>query len=254
MPEILWFIIFEDKLLLREGDNGPLPPRSSAAPLTLTGEVVDMGELGGLPCRAALTERLPAEGWLALDLRAAYRLLEPAVYLKAARAAQLAYWRRNSRFCPACGAPTGRHPEHPAMACPACGKLLFPKPTAAVLVLVEKGDSLLLVRAHNFKGDFHGLVAGYLDQGETLEECCRREVMEETGLSIKNLRYFGSEPWPFPNNVMIGFTSEYAGGEIRLQEEELAEAAFYRRGRLPTLPEISLTRRMIDWWEKGGTG
>lgn len=250
--ERFWFIIHEGKLLLAGGQNAPDVPRASAAPLPLSGEVMDMGEYRGLPCLAGVAAGEPAEGWLALDLFEVNRRYERDLYLKAARASQLAYWQQNSRFCPVCGTSTAKSTHAPALACPSCGKMLFPKPTAAVLVLVEKGDSLLLVRAHNFRGPFYGLVSGYLDQGETLEDCCSREVMEETSLSIKNLRYFGSETWPFPNNVMIGFTAEYAGGDICIQKEELAEAAFFRKEELPALPDkISLTRRMIDWWVAG---
>lgn len=252
VDETAWFIIHKGKLLLRDEKGVPALPRSASSPLPLSGEVVDMGAFDGLPSRAGMAGGEPPGGWLALDLFAVNEAFGREFFIKAGRAAQLAYWQRNSRFCPACGKPTAKDPQAPAMACASCGKLLFPKPTAAVLVLVEKGDSILLVRAHNFRRPFYGLVAGYLDQGETLEDCCRREVMEETALGIGNVRYFGSETWPFPNNVMIGFTAEYAGGEITLQEEELAEAAFFKRGELPELPErISLTRRMIDWWASG---
>lgn len=250
--EAFWFIIHEGKLLLPHGGGKPALPRSALAPLPLDGEMTDMGEFGGLPCRAGLLSGPVPEGWLALDLFTVNDSFGREFFLKAGWAAQLAYWRQNSRFCPVCGQPTAKDPVAPAMACAACGKLMFPKPTAAVLVLVEKDDSILLVRARNFRGPFYGLVAGYLDQGETLEDCCRREVMEETALSIKNIKYFGSETWPFPNNVMIGFTAEYAAGEIKVQEEELLEAAFFRRGSLPELPgRISLTRRMIDCWNSG---
>ena len=258
MNETLWLIIYDGKLLFAdkpdgEATGGQVLPRAAQPPLPVCGEIMPVGELQNLPCRAAVFSGELPPGWLALDLFEVNKRFGRELYLKAGRAAQLAYWQKNSRFCPVCATETAPHHAAPAMACPSCGKLMFPKPTAAVLVLVEKGDSLLLVKAHNFRSDFYGLVAGFLDQGESLEDCCRREVMEETSLSIENLRYFASEPWPFPNNIMIGFTAQYAGGEIRLQEDELKEAAFFKRSALPRLPEnISLTRRMIDWWAQGG--
>ena len=99
---------------------------------------------------------------------------------------------------------------------------------------------------------FYGLVAGFLEAGETLEECVEREVMEETGLRIKNITYFGSQPWPYPSGLMAGFVADYAGGEIKLQNEELSAGAFYRRDNLPELPtKPSIARRMIDWWRNG---
>ena len=107
----------------------------------------------------------------------------------------------------------------------------------------------LLVAARNFKGRFNSLVAGFLETGETLEECVAREVKEETGLDVKNITYFGNQPWPYPSGLMVGFIADYAGGEITLQDEELSSGDFYTRDHLPELPrKLSLARKMIDWW------
>ena len=120
-------------------------------------------------------------------------------------------------------------------------------------MLVRRGDEALLVRSHSFKGKHHGLVAGFLEPGETLEECVAREVREETALEIGNLRYFGSQPWPYPCGVMIGFTADYVAGEIRIQEEELISAAWFHRDALPELPmKLSLARRLLDAWLERG--
>lgn len=101
----------------------------------------------------------------------------------------------------------------------------------------------------NFKGTFNSLVAGFLETGETLEECVAREVKEETGLEVKNITYFGNQPWPYPSGLMVGFIADYAGGEINLQDEELSSGDFYTRDNLPELPrKLSLARKMIDWW------
>jgi NAD+ diphosphatase len=106
-----------------------------------------------------------------------------------------------------------------------------------------------MVRARNFRGTYYGLVAGFLEAGETLEECVHREVMEETGIRIKNLKYFGSQPWPYPSGVMIGFTAEYESGDIKLQDEELCAGAFFDRDNLPEIPrKMSLARTLIDDW------
>lgn len=103
----------------------------------------------------------------------------------------------------------------------------------------KKDDSILLVHARNFRGTFKGLVAGFLEPGETLEECVYREVMEETGLTIKNLKYFGSQPWPYPSGIMVGYYAEYESGTIKLQDEELSAGAFYSRDNLPEIPKNS---------------
>ena len=133
--------------------------------------------------------------------------------------------------------------------CTSCGKEVWPALATAVIVLIHKGNEVLLVHARNFKGDFHGLVAGFVETGETLEEAVRREVMEETGISIKNLRYFGSQPWPYPSGLMVGFNADYAGGDIRLQREELSAGAWFSKNNLPRLPErMSIARMMLDDW------
>ena len=119
----------------------------------------------------------------------------------------------------------------------------------AIIVLIRREDSILLVHARNFRGTFNGLVAGFLEPGETLEECVHREVLEETGLHIKNLKYFGSQPWPYPSGIMIGFTADYESGNIKLQQEELSAGAFYTKDNLPEIPKkLSLARKLIDAW------
>ena len=133
--------------------------------------------------------------------------------------------------------------------CPRCGNEMFPAISPAILVLIRKGEEILLVRARNFRGTFYGLVAGFLETGETLEQCVEREVKEETGLQIRNISYFGNQPWPYPSGLMIGFVADYAGGEIRLQDEELSAAEFFSKDKLPEIPhKLSLARKMIDWW------
>jgi NAD+ diphosphatase len=136
-----------------------------------------------------------------------------------------------------------------AKRCPACGKEICPTIAPAVLVLIRKGDRALLVRARTFRGTNHGLVAGFLEVGETFEECVEREVYEETGLRITGIRYFGSQPWPYPSGLMVGFVAAYASGRIDLRDHELIVAEFFSRDALPELPhKLSLARQMVDWW------
>ena len=133
--------------------------------------------------------------------------------------------------------------------CTVCGKEVWPHLATAVIVLVSRGDEVLLVHAKNFRGNFYGLVAGFVETGETLEEAVRREVKEETGLAIKHLHYFGSQPWPYPSALMVGFFAEYDSGDIRLQRSELAAGGWYKKDHLPQIPEkLSIARKLIDHW------
>jgi len=133
--------------------------------------------------------------------------------------------------------------------CESCGKEVWPQLATAVIVLIHKGDAVLLVHARNFRGDYYGLVAGFVETGETLEEAVCREVKEEVGLDIKNLRYFGSQPWPYPCGLMVGFNADYEGGDIHLQKSELSAGAWFNKNNLPEIPDkLSIARRLIDDW------
>lgn len=193
----------------------------------------------------------PLGNYREYSLREAYDILGEELYLVAGKGRELLHWDASSRFCPACGKAM-RPATKNSKRCPACGREVFPHITLAVLVFVRKGEEALLVRAHNFTGPFYGLVAGYLEPGETLEECAVREVREETSLEIGPPRYFGSQPWPYPSGLMAGFVADYRAGEIALLDGELVEAAFFSRQAPPPLPHpLSLARRMIDWWLAG---
>ena len=168
----------------------------------------------------------------------------------AGRAVQILLWDQTHRFCGRCGQPTVNAPAERAKLCPQCGLLSFPRLSPAVIMLIQRGDEFLLARNKTFAGGFFSVLAGFVEPGESLEETVAREVKEEVGLDVVDIRYFGSQPWPFPHSLMIGFTATYASGEIRLQEDEIAEAAWYsRRGELPHLPgKLSIARRLIDWF------
>lgn len=191
------------------------------------------------------------DGFELLLLREAFAVLNGDMFSLASYALEILYFYKNSRFCPACGTKTAALAKN-SRVCPACKKEQYPLIAAACMVLVKKGKEILMVRGRNFKGKHYGLVAGFLEPGETLEQCAEREVLEETGLKIKNLKYFSSQPWPFPSNEMVGFTADYAGGKIKIQKEELLSAEFFTKENLPLLPgKISLAYKMVDAWLKG---
>lgn len=249
-----WFVFYKDQVLIEQKGNkygipcGTKPP--VATPIGST--VHSIGEMEGVPCKTYnLHTPIPGSESPArqmVGLRASFDLLPFEEYNMAGKAFQILDWDRNSRYCPACGMPT--HQISPiAKKCPECRQEFYPRISPAIIVRIRKGDSILLVHARNFRGTFNGLVAGFLEPGETLEECVHREVKEETGLHINNLKYFGSQPWPYPSGVMIGFTADYESGEIKLQKEELNAGDFYTKDNLPEIPKkLSLARKLIDDW------
>ena len=175
-------------------------------------------------------------------------------YRREARAAELEYFDRTHRFCSACGGTLEAATEI-SKRCRGCGAEYFPQLSPAVLVLVRRGEEALLVHAANFKRPMFALVAGFVETGETLEECVAREIEEETTLKVRNIRYFGSQSWPFPSQLMIAFTADWESGEIRFADGELTAGGWFRREDPPELPTPpSLSRRLIDAWIAGEWG
>ncbi|MCI1648766.1 MAG: NAD(+) diphosphatase [Bacteroides sp.] len=255
-----WYIFFEDQLLLKKrtiakSDSNIVSysvPYSTEAPVGgLNGNIVHEVSLpDGRVINTVSVNQLIADtdDWTMMNLRASYEHINHKEYAAAGKAYQILYWDKHSRYCPVCGTPTKQ--QTPIMKkCPSCGFEIYPPVATAVIVLIRREDKILLVHARNFRGTFYGLVAGFLEAGETLEQCVEREVMEETGLRIKNITYFDNQPWPYPSGLMVGFIADYESGDIKLQEDELSAAEFYDRNNLPEIPrKLSLARKLIDWW------
>lgn len=200
------------------------------------------GTFPAIPCDAS-------PRWV--GLREAYRLMEPEAYAAAVKGSELLWWDSQTRCCGVCGALMERASEI-SKRCPDCGREVFPQLSPAIAVLVKRGDKALLVHAANFRGPMHALVAGFVETGESLEECVVREVREETSLEIEDVRYFGSQSWPFPAQLMIAFTARWKSGEIRFADGELTSGGFFSRENPPQLPTPpSLSRRLIDAWLNG---
>lgn len=248
-----WYVFFKDQLLLtKEADGTFSVPQGDQAPCAPTpGRKIHTVTLNDGRQVKALAIELPrpeTEKEVMVNLRGSYDYLPLDIYQAAGKAYQILYWDEHSRYCPACGMPTVQKTDI-MKKCPNCAHELYPPVSAAIIVLIRRGEEVLLVRAKNFRGTFYGLVAGFLEAGETLEQCVEREVMEETGLRVKNIRYFGSQPWPYPCGLMVGFVADYAGGDIKLQADELTAGAFFRKENLPELPrKLSIARKLIDWW------
>lgn len=181
-------------------------------------------------------------------LRQTYYKLTTPLYLKAGKCQEILYWDFNTKYCGVCGSPMKLHTDI-SKRCTGCGKEVWPQLATAVIVLIHRGEEVLLVRAKNFRHEFYGLVAGFVETGETLEEAVHREVKEEVGLTINNIRYFGSQPWPYPCGLMVGYEADYVSGDIKLQKEEIAKGGWFTRDNLPNIPEkLSIARMLIDSW------
>ncbi|MBI2509509.1 MAG: NAD(+) diphosphatase [Betaproteobacteria bacterium] len=220
------------------GEHGLAPQRSQY-----------LGLYGGRHCYAAeVHESLPLPaGWSALGLRDLFGLVETTLAALSGRAYQLLEWDRNHQYCSRCGTPTELRRDERARACPACGYTTYPPVTPAIMILITHGRRLLLARKPAFPAGRFSALAGFVEPGERLEDTVVRETREEVGVEIKNIRYFGSQPWPFPHSLMIAFTAEYAGGEIRPDGVEIEEARWFEPDQLPKLPPpISISRRLID--------
>lgn len=195
----------------------------------------------------------PSDG-AALDLRRYHGTAPEHHWLAAGRGVQIVEWARTHRFCGRCGVPTELVDGERAMRCPSCGLTVFPRLAPATITLVTRGDDgpdqeALLARGVQWNVPMYSCLAGFVEPGETLEECVRREVHEEVGVTITEPRYVGSQPWPFPNSLMLGFRARHESGDIVCDPTEIADAGWYRRDQLPMVPpSISIARTIIDAW------
>ncbi|HEY7760004.1 MAG TPA: NAD(+) diphosphatase [Burkholderiales bacterium] len=197
-------------------------------------------------CEVAADAPAPA-GMTWAGLRSLFGALDDALFALVGRAIQVMDWDRSHQYCGRCGTPTVVKGGERARQCPSCGQTHYPRIAPAVMALVRNGDALLLARSPHFPPGMHSALAGFVEPGESLEQCLHREVREEVGLEVTNLRYFSSQPWPFPHSLMIAFNCDYAGGEITPETGEIEAAAWFGIDDLPVLPNrISIARRLID--------
>ena len=246
-----WFAFRGNELLVRVEEQEARLPREQELELSLVDPVDphSVGQLLGEDCWAVElpAEAPPPEGMTFQGLRRLWGLLPEEAWRLAGRAVQIVDWDRNHRFCGRCGTPTDRHPAERSRVCPRCGLQHFPRLSPAVITLIEDGERMLLARSPHFAPGVYSTLAGFVEPGESLEEAVVREVREEVGVELADLRYFGSQPWPFPNSLMIGFVARWAGGEIRPQEGEIEDARWFTPDDLPLLPfHASIARSLIE--------
>jgi NAD+ diphosphatase len=247
-----WFVFSPPKLLLKaERDTLNIPLIKNLKELGLSPiRRQYLGTLQGYPCFSAEVspDTIAPEGLSFRELRSVYGFLDEDIFLLAGRALQIVRWDQTHQFCGRCGSRTETLQGERAKKCPACGFISYPRLSPAVIVAVLKDNKILLAHYAAFRGNMRTIIAGFVEPGETLEECLKREIQEEVGLRVKNVKYFSSQPWPFPNSLMIGFTAEYESGEISVDGREISQADWYDVHKLPEVPpEISIAREIIEW-------
>ena len=244
-----WLIRIDGQFVVNSGATpDDLFPRGEAGAFGDPDTALFIGEWQGERCFAVEADALP-ESTLGepAAIRAVFGIAGGEAFALVCRAAQLLDWKKNHRYCGRCGTQTVMKSNEFAMQCPSCGLVAYPRISPAVMVLVRRGDELLLARSPHFKPGVFSALAGFVEAGETLEQCAEREVREEVGVEIANLRYFHSQPWPFPDSLMLAFFADYAGGEITPDPSEIEAAGWYSIDDLPALPDpVSIARRLID--------
>ena len=248
-----WFVFCENRLLVEIDDSGAKIPRvADIEALSLEPRrKLYIGLLDGVPCFSAElpTDSVVPEGMRFEALRGLFGLLDEDFFSIAGRIYQIINWDQAHQFCGRCGASNTDKQDERAKICPTCGQVDYPSASPAIIVAIRKDRQILLAQSHRFPAGRYSVLAGFVEPGETLEECVRREIQEEVGLKVKNIRYYGSQSWPFPNSLMVGFTSDYAGGEISVDNKEILDAKWFSAADIPQIPgKISIARKLIDWF------
>ncbi len=257
---MLWFLFDNNKMLIKLNNNQVfIPNQEDIKGLAIQVERgILIGGLENFPCYAAefsqAPEALPND-FAYMSLRKLFFKTDEEVFGIAGRAYQIIHWVRTHQYCGKCSSLMENKAGELARKCPSCGITSYPRISPAVIVAVVKDEQLLMASNINFPTSFYSVLAGFVEPGETLEACVQREIKEEVGIEVKNITYFGSQPWPFPDSLMIGFTAEYAGGEIAVDNTELATADWFARTQLPgNIPDNkTIAGRLIEWFLQGGT-
>jgi NAD+ diphosphatase len=241
-----WCLAFVgSQLLLPEPEDQPLSPLEAPAWQQEAELRHYLGRLDGLDCWALRLPQAPA-GWRTVPLRGAMMGLGAELAGLASRAAQVLDWDRTHRFCGACGTPTEHQSGERARRCPACGHTAYPRISPAMMALIWRPGEVLLARAPHFAPGMYSALAGFVEAGESIEQCIHREVAEEVGVQIDDLRYYGSQSWPFPNSLMIAFSARWVSGDIVPQAGEIEDAQWFPLDALPTIPpRFSISGHLI---------
>lgn len=247
-----WLIFLNDSVLMCRHPNYRLPDHADHA--TLQTHIIRehaLGQFNGITVYCAEISAIDpalAELYELIPLRSLLDHLGDDWYNAATKAFSIINWDRNHQYCGRCGNATIHAKTLFERTCPNCHLPFYPRISPSVIVLIQRGDELLMARSPHFKQGVYGLIAGFVEAGESIEAAVHREVFEETRILIKNLRYYGSQSWPFPDSLMIGFFADYHDGELVIDHTELEDAGWYRYNQLPGRPStnLSIASKMLD--------
>ena len=253
----LWIVFHNDKILVESKNDDTIAV--STTPPVERGISPDfqqfLGNYGGADVFVAeltsepvvLPENMRFDG-----LRSLFGKIDAEIFGLAGRAIQIIHWNRDHKYCGRCGTRMKTRKTELAKKCPTCSFTCFPRLSPAVIMSVVRGDEILLGRSPHFPEGMYSTLAGFVDSGETLEEAVSREVREEVNVEISDIHYVASQPWPFPHSLMIGFSSKYQGGTLRIDNKEIEDAGWFSRDNLPKLPShISIARHLIEMFIDG---
>jgi NAD+ diphosphatase len=244
-PLAYQFVFVNGRLLLPLDEQAPFDPLPNRLFNANPETAHYLGRLDGHDCWAVTLDVEPM-GWRSVALRAAMMGFPHDVRGVAARAAQIVEWDRAHRFCGVCGTATERKPDERVRVCPSCSHSAYPRISPAMMALVWREGEVLLGRSPHFAPGFYSALAGFVEPGESIEDCVRREVMEEVGVQVGELHYFGSQNWPFPHSLMLAFTARWESGEIVPQPGEIEHAAWFKLDALPQIsPRFSISGHLI---------
>lgn len=245
-----WFIIQSNEfVLVNKNDTFPsdtdilsmLPSFVRSFHLGLSAEIEY--SCAELDKKASIPEQFKT-----IPLKQALSLICPHEYGMGVKAYSVIHWDKNHQYCGRCGAKTTHNSKNFERTCPQCHISFFPRISPSIIVLIHKHDHLLMARSPHFAPGVYGLIAGFVEIGETIEEAIHREIQEEVGIQVKNISYFGSQPWPFPDSLMLAFRAEYKSGDLAIDNDEIEDAGWYRYDNLPGRPStrISIASLMLD--------
>ncbi len=254
MQENNYFIFQEGRVLIRK-DSPEIGPVTGEWPTLepLAESILPLGKGPGNTDYAVdlHSEAQPGADFEWIPLRSLVGRIDDESFKLWGKAAQTLHWRKTHRFCGSCGAETVDHPSQQARVCPACSLTWYPRISPCIIVLINRGEEMLLARSPRFTEGMYSTLAGFVEPGESVESTLHREIAEEVAIEIKNIRYFGSQPWPFPGQLMLGFIADYAAGEIRSDGVEISDAGWYHFRHLPMIPGLGtiagrMIRRQVD--------
>lgn len=252
-PTAYWLLFKGNKILILE-DKALQFTLPDIDAFKLSKKLVRSQYLGQVEgCSYYVAELTPdtvaPENMLFCDLRRLLGQIPNDLFFLAGKAYQILHWDRTHQYCSQCGARTENKIDERAKLCPSCGLVNYPRISPAIIVAITRGREILLAKGSRFPAGFYSVLAGFVEPGETFEECVQREVEEEVGLKVENIKYFGSQPWPFPDSLMVGFTAEYASGDMNIDKKEILDAGWFAVDQLPLLPgNGSIARSLIDWF------